>query len=345
MAKLVEHSHLVPVSDIHHFMAENVSRQQGRDLFKDNADRDRLIRGLIQGWESSLGIIGARKASEQDQATAVGEREAYIASLEAMAQSGGADEVVQTETGKVTVSPADLLAVVRRMWTKDGKVVKPRYIGAWAFRRANVLPLVNAIAFKQKVDPILDVPVEVREFANDLERIGACIRENTGKLEGNRGLSNADLVGAAKAAFQLGATEAQLGRYFGTKRGMSQKMHRLCQLDSKYPEAKFVEKAMADEGFFKALDKEKMKDLLDAKGDLTSIETQVKQYAENPGAAKVGNDEKIMAKPTIKAISEQNSIEIVKLCFRAVMNNSMTEIEKLLPHAKAINTALEQYLK
>jgi hypothetical protein len=234
------------------------------------------------------------------------------------------------------------------MWCDEkGRFLKPKYVGICGFRRSGTFPLVNTVAQKSKRPAITEIPLVVEDYATEMDRMAACIMENTTQSEGRRGLSYADLLGAGRSLFQNGAKESDIIRSVtASKRGSGQKMFKTLQLDAAFPALALVNGILADKEGASRYSGLKASELaeLHKLGVNPDAEAKVKAYFADPKGGE-GNEPKIMSKPDIKALSEQCPVEVLKTAFSAVLKNDKTGLAKYIAKAAAINAAVEAALK
>jgi hypothetical protein len=319
---------------------KNHSRLIG-GLYKDIADQNRLVGYLVPGWNAGLGRVLVTPMTEPEQKAAVQELAARMKALE----DQGLDaepESVSLPDGKITFSPMEQLHAFRQVHCDaKGKIIVPKYRGITCFRRGNALLKANTIRLKQGKAPITEVPVEVRDYgSNAMSEIEDNLLENIAKTRGSRGVNNAALVAACKNLYQLGASESAFQkRIFRDKRGMAQKMHRLCKLDAKHPALKIIDRICdpADELTAKPFDKEKVKKLLDN----NATDEQVAKFVANPNAGKAA---KIMARKDIESLQDQTPVTLFKLALEAVLKNDIGVLSKAVAHAAEINELTKEFV-
>lgn len=325
----------IPLNKLFWFVEENVARS-ATGHFRNPADRHNLASLLVPGWDGQLGRPAVAELTKDQVAEAVTRLEEAWKALKD-APLGEEPEAVKLEGGTVYVAKAELAKVFEATYTKDGKIVKPTHKAVTCFRRGESLLLVNTLRAKKGLEQIAEIPCVVRHYENSLEQFSDNIRENQLKTAGANSMSNADCVGAARRLFQLGATEAKLLHAFGLKRGMAQKLHRLCQLDAKYPKQAIVDKIVSGELSDKPFDKEKVKAMLDS----GVTEDKVGEFIAAPNA---GNAPKIMSRKSIEALGSGNPIELVKLVCQAILKDDPSQLAAITAKAEAVNAAIKQVM-
>jgi hypothetical protein len=338
---------IVKLAEIVWFPEWNVSRLPGQSIYRNDADRDSVIRALLPGWQLTQTLKGCHITKEQAE-RAVKDREAYCQQLKADIESGAADYKISLSEGSMQFSAADLLATCQRMWCDDkGRFLRPKYVGICGFRRSGTFQFVNTVAAKQKRPAITEIPLVVEDYATEVDRMAACIMENTTQGLGRRGLSSADLLNAGRSLFQNGAKESDIIRAVtASKRGAGQKMFKTLQLDAAFPGLKLVDGILADKEGASRYGSLTWKELseLHKLGANPDAEAKVKAYFADPKGGE-GNEPKIMAKPDIKALAEQCPVEVLKAAFNAVLKNDKSGLAKFIAKAAAINAAVEAALK
>jgi hypothetical protein len=320
--------------------SRNASRIVG-GLYKDQKDEHRLISLLVPGWDVGLGRVLATPMTEEEQKTAVEALKTRHAELQ------GADLSVEPEEvklgdGKVTFTkPEQLIAFEAVHCDKNGKIITPKFRGVTCYRRGNTLLKVNTIRMKKGMEPITELPVSVKEYTdNAVGELEDNLIENVNKTKGSRGVNDSALLAACREMFKLGASESKFQkRIFDNKRGMAQKVHRLCRLDKAYPDLRIIDRIIdpEDDLTAKPFDKEKVKGLLD-KG--ASIE-EVKAFVDAPNK---GNAPKIMSRKDIEALQEQTPVKLVALALQAVIKNDVGILAHVTAAAAEINKATEAWI-
>ena len=318
------------LAEIFWFNEDNVSRSTG--LYRDDADRHSLVELLSSGWDGQLGRPAIRPLTDEEKKEATNRLNETWDELRSADLSEDAEKI-RVNGESITISSPEKLRIFETIRVRNGKLVVPKYKATTCFRRGNVLLDVNTIRAKQKADLIRSLPCVPREYANAMEQYVDNIRENQFKTAGARKMSQADSIAAAKRLFELGASESKMSRAFGLKRGMAQKFHRICKLDATHPDLDIVGSVVRGDVNPKALDKEKVKGLLDKKAN----SDEVAAFLQNPNA---GNKPKIMSRKEIEALAEQCPVELIKLAYHAVLKNDATILQPVVAKAAKINEAV-----
>ena len=324
-------SKTVPLSSIHHFASHNIARPNG--LFRDERDQHALVEQLADGWDIQQGVVAIAPMNEKEQAEAVKELTAEREALKNADLSAEAEKIrVNGET--VAITAPELLRVFENVYLdKEGKIIVPTYKGGTCFRRTASMLKVNTVRAKRSLGLITELPCIVKDYKKSLDQFIDNVAENQKKTAGARKMSNADSIGAARSLFRLNATEAKLSKAFSLKRGMAQKMHRLCQLDKEHKGLGIIDKIVSGDLDPKAFDKEKVKALLDNK----ATSEQVAEFIKAPNA---GNKAKIMPRKDIEALKEQTPVELVALTCQAILQNDPLVLKAVTDRADAINKAV-----
>lgn len=311
---------------------------------------------LTRGWQSSGGVMEVYALDSDGKKAAVAQRKRQIALWEA---AGGVYK--------------DVAQTAKRVWgfvsAKTGKAVKnppaPSYGGNMGFRRAYaIMGAIHLLNYSRPNSPeySYSVPIEVREYEGELERLTRHAWENEYKDAGASKYSQTDYVLIARKAIGALGTEADLTRCLKS-RGTAQKCYAFAKLDSKFPTLKLVERVLADppkldgkqkrypygKGCyipFSTLDKEDLRRLLKG-GKKEGIEYQpaekpdeVESYVRAAMEGKKNDNAKMLPKANIKAGGDSHDCMIVRRVLSAVYNNEQKVFDKLRELAPAINEAL-----
>jgi len=321
--------------------SKNTSRIVG-GLYRDKKDEHKLVGLMTPGWEVGLGRVLVTPMTEDEQKTALAALKSQLADLQE-ADISEEPEEIRLGDGKVLISKSEQLRAFQAVHCdKNGKIITPKFRGVTCYRRGNALLKANTVRMKKGQQPITELPVSVREYGeNVVDEIEDNLIENVNKTKGSRGVNDAALLAACREMFKFGASESKFQhRIFDGKRGMAQKVHRLCRLDKAYPELGIIDRITDpnDELTAKPFDKEKVKALLDEEADVEVV----KAFVENPSTK---NKPKIMARKDIEALAEQTPVTIGALFLQAVLKNDVAVLAKVTAHAAEINSAIEAYLK
>jgi len=268
----------------------NPSKNYAREgnLFKDEAEMNALSVNLVEGWWDSQ-PVAVVKMTPEEQEKAVKELEARWTLLKASEVEAKFEMNGQT----VTVVPSERQLAFERTFTHNGKVVKPTHEAVYAFRRGAALLGALALRLKAKQPAIDDIPVNVKEFADEYDRMVECARENFGKL------SNVSLVTThwptiiklacecrdlSKKVKGVPVTEAETIRVISggdqakVKRGTGQKAYRIALLDYKFPALKIAENVIKGTVSATELDREELHKLIKN----NASENEVLKYVSAP---------------------------------------------------------------
>lgn len=326
-----KNSHIAPVADLFWFAEENYSRS---GKFFDTPSREKeLIALLYGGWDDGLGRPMVSRMTPDEQAEAAKRLGVEYEALKGAPISAEAESIrIGGET--ISISPMEMLKVWESVHLDSkGRIRIPEYKAASCFRRGSVLLKVNTCRAKKGLEAINALPVAVKTWDTPLAQVVACVRENTLKTAGSQNLRDWDLVNACRVAFRFGATQAEYRRMFGIKEGMSQKYHRLCQLDAKYPNLHIADRIVSGELETRLFDKEVVKKVLDE----ALTEEAVTEWLSTPRA----NDPKIMAKKAIVGLADQCPVALVALTAKAILSNDAKLLARAIAKAEAVNKAVE----
>jgi hypothetical protein len=340
------------------------------DLYRSDADKANLVGLLSDGWSDAVAPMVVTVASDKDKARIVEQRANRYAELvkAAEAEAEGGDDVEipsysikdgEGRSKKYSLGAKAFLEQYRYLYmrpvvgeddkpTGDFEPIEPEYMGVMGFRRKHVWPLVNAYRAKLDKEPLLEIPVQVAEFENQLDRIQLNLDENGLKTQGNRPLDHVDQLAISRDLVQLhGLGESALIKALKCSRGMGQKLYPICRLDGLYKTLKIIPSLLTREWDFKKLRANELRELITkAEAFVTKKETDafadtVKGYFTAP---RQGNDSKIMEKKKIANLAESCPIEVARFAFKAVIKDNPTALEEFMPHVEAINAAVTDIL-
>lgn len=221
------------VSAFHHFKGENYSRQEG-NAFKDVNERIALAKLMCGHYDYTRdgAILSLEELKPDDVTLAVKERTETWEILKAEKEELKVSFDVGTENPReLTITPSDRLVEFESLYVKNGKIIPPKYRAVYAFRRFSVLIIANAMAKKLERNVITEVPANIVTFKDKLERMQACILENTKKNEGVHRLDWNDLLSAAQNIVMQGGTQNDLRTLF--KAGTGQKLWWIVQCNAR----------------------------------------------------------------------------------------------------------------
>jgi hypothetical protein len=264
----------------------------------------------------------------------------------------------------------EVAKVAKRVWGfvgANGKPLKnpkmPKYGGNMGFRRGYAI--MGAILMRQWFDEggtEYAIPIEVREYEGELERLSRHTIENDWKDAGASKYSQTDYVRIGRKAVGCLGTEADLTRMIKS-RGTAQKVFAFAKLDSRFPDLNLVDRVLRDPPKlsdkqkrypygkdcyvpFNVLDKEYLRRLLKGgKKDGVEFEPaekadEVESYVREAMEGKVNDNSKMLPKAQIKAGGDSHDCFIVRRVLRAVYDNDQKVFDRLRALAPAINEAL-----
>lgn len=328
----------IPISSIVWLPEYNMSRRGDiADWYSGIKDRNEVINALVHiGWSAKHGVAGVASIDPAAQAELqkhVEYQKIRLAALIDENESVEVEVIIGEDNGKslakhtINFSSADRREMFTRMFCdKKGKVITPSYSGVWAFRRAHTLIDINVVRGKLGMEPILEIPctlvvLEGDENARHQQRAILCLEENEGK--GNAILPTTleqKAIAIFHYVFQMGnALQVHTHRALGgtpSSYGMAQKLHKLFELDSKFPKLELMAK-IEDKSYklLSSLSKEAMRKLLQ---ENASFE-EVAKYISNP--KKGNNKEKVMGRPTVESCVKGIPNPILNCAFLAVLKN------------------------
>ena len=335
MAKAKMLSQVIHPSQIIWFRDTNLARKTG-----DYGNLDSLKESLVNtGWQlTGDGTIECEKLPEHLKARAFDERSSRWLELQTQAK----------------VDPKKLvdLSVFEELYTKNGKIVEPEYLGISGNRRSEVF--FDAMVIRRSAQqPISDeIPVMVKHYDSPLDRLSEQMRENEWKLVGFKQPSPVDKLLAAKEAIELGASQARVRELF--KDGMGIKLWWIVELNARFPELRIVERMQLDpkDPEFVNVQSAKFDDLqklglrsnpealaahngkIREKMEISgSSEEEILSKQSAPisasevdsyfrGKREGGNADKIMKKETIENLSKNSPSSVARDCFKSVMTNN-----------------------
>lgn len=351
----------ISIADIHHFQGQNFSRHYTGvfGFFKDDKDFANLASQLSYGWKPNIPLT-AYELTPAEVEIALAER---LKVWQALRASDKSWKVKVKGDEDITVIGRDALAAFEAYYTggiakpkkttdvtwmlesSDGQwrvLMAPKYGAVDGFRRSSTFNVVNAALVRVGDVAITEIPCMVKVFECELDKMAACIEENTHRDLGVRKLGQADKIVAALGLFHKLSSEAQMGRILAMKRGQAQKFHAMCWLINKYPELKLLDKMLANPENIAKADKEKLR-LLKGTKELkyedggTPAEVLAYFLAPVPG----GNDKKMASKTEIEKLSEQSAIQISKEIADAILKDDLGKLHKYNDKAALINAAIE----
>ena len=316
-----------------------------------------LIPLLQPGWNGIHGLIAVEGISERSKAIGVD----LVA--ECLARRTQQWELLKVDTGK------DAL-IRRRVFEdmfvgKDGKLRHPKVAANVGFRRGVVwfdAQVERAKAGRELNDSVKDgsggIPVVIRSYASDSERIREQVEENEHK-EGEP-TTPLDKLSAGADLYRLGWIENDLRNLFTTKEGKAgsttgQKIFKVCRLDKAFPALNILKRLFLDVdaegyipygpidvttllGFMHRIDQTKDKKsglvppvlteedlaayLLDVKGNKTPASTMMKE--KNVTGLKQGDT--LLVQDVAESVLKGNTDGLAKHQIMAVGYNAITNL-------------------
>jgi hypothetical protein len=255
------------------------------------------------------------------------------------------------------------LAVFEALYVKGGKLVEPKYCGNAGFRRASVFEEAMLIRYKDEtiaeLDKILDqVPVRVKHYASEAERIIDQQLENELQGVGQVKIPDLDKLRIAQELFSLGVREVHLRKLYTDTTG--QKLFGICQANHNWPGLTVYGRMLLPENDsnyipygpvrhnvlikfnnrYEADEKRRQgKPLKPSERSLAPItqEDVASYFNECKTGNPAANAQKIMAKKDIEGIAKQNSIGFVRLVMQSVLDDTNRGIADYMPHADQLN--------
>jgi hypothetical protein len=336
----------------------------GRDASGNDTEAERNDHAsmLRMGWWETCPLVVTKLTA--DKLAIVMERLAQ----KWQALKGSEVETTYVVDGKtVTLTPSEMLRAFEETWTKKGKLVEPEYEAVFGFQRGGSLLGALALRLKLGIKGEFTLPLIVKEFANEYERVQMCIMENTGKVAGAK-LIDTHWPSLVRAAVALRDSCKASGEVFReiecirtisggaekSKRGTGQKAYYIAALDARFEKlglAKLIQTSEAStedvlrgNDLGKGLDRNQLQKLeigtrvpLPEKAELKS-EEDVAAYFANP--KEDGQKAAVMVKRA-NAYSHANgtSILIVKFIIDALYSGNLTKLNQLEKVGDELNVA------
>lgn len=297
--------------------------------FEAARDRDELVAQLVpEGFKPHLGIAGLYSLTPALKKRAVQEIKAFGELLEK------APEVIEIKIDgqNLAIKQQTYINAFNLIHYEKGKIIEPEYGLVFGHRRTVIMPFVNAVRNQLGMHDILEIPVSVKNYANDLERHTANVEENTLKMAGAKTLDHASKVRAAYKLYSEGANENRLRKVF--KDGMGQKLYAIMQINNLHPDLKVVETIQNDEKLFPILDREDLRKL--AKEGTTET---VEKYLKDPKAGRKQSVTPIAPGKDIRARAQQSPVKAIRFILGAVVHNDLALLNKLTDLADGLNKA------
>lgn len=297
---------------------------------------DQLTLDLYRGWDYSQGLPKVRKTTQAETTAWTDDREAYYSTL-----AGTKPHRYKMSDSEIQVGASDRLLAFEKVFGAKSKV---EYAPITCHRRlAAIARYVNPLRVAAGQEPITHIQCEVLDVTPE-QSLGYTIRENTMKTAGASALNINELFVSSKMFFELGYSEAKLGRaLFGEqapkKRGTTQKIHRAHNVIKDYKLHNLYGAASAGKIDMGAIDKEILKkEFLDnrVKSD------EVKAYFEKP--KKEANASKRMSKSDLENLAKQCPLEMITAFVAMDINNDPNQIKHLVvkaPYYNRVHDALQ----
>ncbi len=276
MAKQEMHSIIVRFAQVTWFPDLNLARQTGN--YGKDTELKRLREDMARDgwWKNVNGTCEADKINSdwcrgRLQQTMTDRQETWAAKKVA----------ARTDPSKVGE-----LEVFEQVFTENGKLIHPTYIGITGNRRAS--QFFDALVLRSRLadnDEFLDaegkvknpnfkmalpfddtLPITVKDYSNPLFRLEEQTRENLGKNQNFYAGGPVDHLLIAKSMLSLGANQNKLRTAFGASNGV--RYYYLCLFNSKYPSLQIINRMKMNEKSAASFG-------LDFKSDFINI-TQVK---------------------------------------------------------------------
>lgn len=243
----------VNMSEVYADPTENYSRKGGDflDFFRDTADLMDLGVSIAQaGYLPGHGLIKVITLTPEECKEAEASRLRWIESLDADQLNykltvGNRAQVDKKskETGEESTYEIEGQALINAY--RDS--LKPiKYGVVYGFRRTIAAQLTNPLLLSliPSYTGTLTMPVEIDTLTPHERRIQN-LAENTGKLTGNRALTDAEILQAVIPIYKDGGREVDITRACGN-RGLAQKIYGILKADSRHPSAKLVKRLLLD---------------------------------------------------------------------------------------------------
>ena len=197
-----------------------------------------------RGWDAAQGVVKAHEVKTKKEADAlIKERQNRLAEWQALGDKQIELYTVYETDSKVPMTYAELAVIAEKVWTDDnGEWLRPKYRGICCYRRGYALPA--AIAAYQSYnggDAMFEIPVIVKEFANDDEEFLERLREN--EQRGRVGYGVADQLAIAARLVKIGKSESEIEDLLQVKRGQAQRLHTWASLVRKFPKLDLINRA------------------------------------------------------------------------------------------------------
>jgi len=267
--------------------------------------------------------------------------------------------------GKITLSKADQIAGFLAHYGDGKKLIAPKLIAVWGYRRNSVGWIGKAIRLKANQPVNNEMQVIERTFKNILEIQKACVLENMDQKTGVLTLGVPDMLDSARKMFEEGCSQKAIRDIY--KDGTGTKIYNLLWLDAAF-KMDMVDKCIKDPKLFGPLGQSKLTPFRTAKtlvdefdqgivsidGEKITEETiqearakgtaeAVEAYFRTPKTGK--NEVKMANKDKIKQIATASKVDIIKAVLNAVKIDDLDTINAKYNVAfKEINAAIEKIM-
>jgi len=292
-----------------------------------------LTESLSYGWNIAQGVVLAQEIDEVSNKTGIDYVERCLSARQARWDELKADKSAE---GPLTLSVWESIYVD----SKSKKLIAPRYLANATFQRGSVIFDACLMAQKRSGAFKAVVPVAVRHYHDESERLFEQLDENEGKDTGRESISDNDRLRMGKRLFSLGHIENVFRLKFSSST-TGQKVFKLCKIDSLYPSLSILSRIMADPKSadyvpYGPIKQQDLGDLIrrsDSKtlkpGETLVSVDDVANYFLGV-ANKSGNREKIMERKAIEGLRDNNSNPAVKMVAKAIIDNNLDVLMPLV---------------
>lgn len=213
----------------------------------DREDRAWIAESLAdKGWLTTEGVVHATISTEEEVDKCLVFRQQYLDYLIRLSEADSKDADID-----------DRIVAYKAMYFDDnGEPLSPLVTANMMFRRGFTLADAGVKLLKgdgesrpsvdaEDISGRLAVPVEIFEYANELDRLVDQAQENTLKGKGAVKYSPRALLTLAVKAVKEGATQARLRGMF--KDGTGQKLWSVIEADRLYPQVHLISRLYAGE--------------------------------------------------------------------------------------------------
>lgn len=330
---------VVPFCEVYWHKPNNICRSE------EASNLGNLTYDLALGWKITEGAIPVVAIPDSEREACLSER-------------GQRWEELKSPGHEVE------LAVFEQLFTRGGKLVEPCYSGRACFQRgsvyfqAMVLRRKGAHVRNEKSDPeevIHDVPVALREYANESEMLFEQVFENVGKERSTSKISDRDKLRTAYIFFGLGKNQTFLRQLYTDT--MGQKLYHFLLLNVRYPDLKLYERALLTPDAPEAINLKKLRHnelgslngrYVESKnghrklkpGQTPLTRQEVEQHI-NDRLSGGSNAPKSMTRANMEALAEQNEVKVIQRALSVVLDDDTDVIAKDSLHVAAYNTVTD----